>query len=613
MSEKKKSGPLVWLMLGLLIIALGGFGATGLSGTVRTVGTVGDATIDVQDYARGLRQELRTLEAETGGPVSFNEALQMGATDAVLAQLIAAASFDHETSRIGLSIGDENLIREIQAMQQFRGVDGSFNREGYSFALEQAGLSEAQFEEDMREETARSILQAAVISGVRLPESYVDTLLGYLGEQRDISFSILERGDLQLGVPVPSDSDLAAFHEENAEDYTLPETKRITYAWLTPEMLIDTVEVDETALREAYEAREAEFNQPERRLVERLVFADEAAAEAAAAELDADETSFDELVAARGLELSDIDLGDVTREALGAAADRVFAAQVGDVVGPAPSDLGPALFRVNAKLSAQVTSFAEAQPELRTELAADRAVRVVENQIDPVDNLLAGGATIEDLAQETEMQLGEIAWHDGMTDEIGAYEAFRAAARAVNASDYPEVLELEDGGIFALRLDEVVPPSLQPLAEVREAVEAAWRDRAVAEALRQEAEPLVNQISAEGDFDAAGLPIDGASSLSRRSFNPDIPQSLLDTVFDMQEGEVALVEGLGRLYVVKLETITPPSPEDEDLQQLQGLLQNQAASGLGQDLFQLFANDIRSRAGIELDQSAINAVHANFQ
>ena len=62
------------------------------------------------------------------------------------------------------------------------------------------------------------------------------------------------------------------------------------------------------------------------------------------------------MVAARGLDLVDVDLGDVDRAALEGAADTVFGAQVGDVVGPLETGIGPALFRVNAMLSAQVTS-----------------------------------------------------------------------------------------------------------------------------------------------------------------------------------------------------------------------------------------------------------------
>lgn len=613
MAKETVTKPLVWILMGLLIIGLGGFGVTNFSGTVRSIGSVGDTQIDVNDYARGLQQEIRAIEAERGEAVSFAEARSAGATETVLARLIASAAFDHEANRMNLSVGDEALRDEILNMQQFQGVDGEFNREGYRFALEQAGLSESEFEEDIRAETARSLLQGAVMAGVRLPEAYTDTLMTYLGERRDISWAVLDRSDLQTGVPVPEEADLKAYHEENEAQFTVPERKRITYAWLTPDMIIDTVEVDEQALRNAYEAREAEFNKPERRLVERLIFADDAAAQDAKARLESGEATFEDLVAARGLELVDVDMGDVSRDDLERAAEPVFAASVGDVVGPAPSPLGPALFRVNAILSEQVTSFEEAQPELRDELAVDRAARVVDSRIESIEDLLAGGATIEDLAQETDMELGQIDWHEGMSEDIAAYQAFRAAASRLTTDDYPEVEQLGDGGIFAMRLDEVVPPEVQPLDEVRDAVAAAWEADTIVAELRKQAEPAVSRIEGDGSFEAAGLTVDGSTALTRRGIQPGMPADLMETVFGMEEGGVSLIGGDGRLFVLKLDTIMEPDPENEELAQIQTAVENQAANGLAQDFFQLLANDIRARAGIELDQSAINAVHANFQ
>ena len=65
--------------------------------------------------------------------------------------------------------------------------------------------------------------------------------------------------------------------------------------------------------------------------------------------------------------------------------------------------------------------------------------------------------------------------------------------------------------------------------------------------------------------------------------------------------------------MIKLNEILPPDAEDGDLEELQGALQQRAATSLSQDLFQLLANDIRARAGIDLDQAALNAVHSNFQ
>ncbi|WP_135504906.1 peptidyl-prolyl cis-trans isomerase [Roseovarius aestuariivivens] len=613
MAAKSITKPLVWILMGLLILGLGGFGVTNLSGTQRAIGSVGEAEITVNDYFRGLQRELRAIEAGTEEPMSFARARQLGVTDQVLAQLVTQAALDHETMQLGLSVGDEALARQILELRQFTGPDGQFNREAYRFTLEQVGLNEAQFEEEIRDETARSFLQAAVLAGVQVPEVYTEVMTAYLGERRSVVSALLTRADLELGVPEPTDTDLEAYHAANAEAYTRPETKRITYAWLSPDMIIDTVEIDESALREAYAAREAEFNQPERRLVERLVFPDTGAAEAAAARLEAGEATFEDLVAERGLELGDVDMGVQAEADLGAAGAAVFAVQTGEIAGPVETGLGPALFRVNAVLDAQVTTFEEAEPILRDAMAADRARRVIEAQMESIDDLLAGGATLEDLAQETEMELGEIAWHAGMDAGIAAYEGFREAAQAVGADDYPEVETLDDGGLFALRLEEVVPPALRPLDEVRAAVEAAWTDAQVATLLRAQAEPLAARLEAGESFADVGLSVDLEQQVTRQGFVADAPDQFIDTVFGMEEGEVRVIEGPGRIFVLQLQSIAEPDPEDPDLAQSRDFLRDNAVNGLSQDLFNVLATDIRARAGIELDQAAINAVHANFQ
>lgn len=612
-ASKSISKSLVWVLMGLLILGLGGFGITNLSGTVRSVGSVGEAEIDINDYARALQNEIRALESERGEPISFAQAQAQGIPDAVLTRLVAQAALTHETGRVQLSVGDENLREQIVAIPGFQGVDGSFDREAYAFALEQAGLSEAQFEQNLRNETATAFLQGAVMAGVTMPEAYTDTLLTYVGEERDVTWAVLDRNDLTTGLPEPTEEELQAYHQANKPRFTTPETREITYAWLTPEMIIDTVEVDEEALRDAYEARAEEFIQPERRLVERLVFPDDTAAQAAADRIKTGETSFEDEVAARDLDLPDVDMGDVARDDLDSAAEPVFSADTGDVVGPVSSPVGPALFRVNAILAAQETTFEEAEPQLRDALAGDRARRVIEAQIDTIDDLLAGGATIEDLARESDLELGTIAWNSDVTDEIGAYAGFRQAAQALTTGDYPEVLELEDGGLYAMRLDKIVEPEVQPLDEVRAAVTQGWRQEAVTEALKTEYEDARNALADGTAFADLDLPSQSAEGLTRRGFQPDTPAAFIETVFDMDKGEARFIPGTGRLFILRLDAIRAPDPEDEDLAQLTTLLRDQAASGMGQDLFQLLANDIRGRAGIELNQSALNAVHSNFQ
>ncbi|MEM7599445.1 MAG: SurA N-terminal domain-containing protein, partial [Pseudomonadota bacterium] len=127
----KKSNPVMWVLMGLLIIALGGFGASNFGGSIRSIGSVGDVDIGTQDYATGLQQELRAFQQQTGEAISFTRAQDEGLDERVLAQLIAQAAFDNEARAMGLSIGDENLRDEILSMQQFRGLDGNFDRDAY--------------------------------------------------------------------------------------------------------------------------------------------------------------------------------------------------------------------------------------------------------------------------------------------------------------------------------------------------------------------------------------------------------------------------------------------------------------------------------------------------
>ncbi|MGR3272071.1 peptidylprolyl isomerase [Thalassococcus profundi] len=604
----------VWILMGLLILGLAGFGATNLSGTLRSIGTVGDRSIGVDRYARTLQNEIRAQQAETGNPLTVSQAVAQGLDQRALAQLVTAAALDEEAERMGLSIGDAELARQVQQIGAFQGPDGSFDREAYRFALQNNGLSESEFEEDLRGESARTLLQGAVLAGNTLPETYVNTILAYAGEERSFTWSILGEGALDTGVPEPTEADLQTYYDENIDAYTRPETRAITYAWLTPEMIVDTVEVDEEALREAYEARAAEFNLPERRLVERLVFSDEAAAQEALDRIESGDATFETTVAVRGLSLADVDMGDVTQPALGAAGEPVFAAETGAVVGPLPSDLGPALYRVNGVLAAQTTPFEEAEPQLRNTLALDRARRVIETQAQGFDDLMAGGATLEDLAEETEMDLGQIDWTGGSEDGIAAYEAFREAAAAATPEDFPDVEELGDGGVFALRVDEVRPPAPAPLDEVRDRVRQGWETAQKTAALEEQAQGLVQQLGDGQTFEALGLEPRSDENLTRTANIQDLPPGLLPAVFDIAaEGEAAVVPLMGSVALVRLDAITPADPEAEGNAQLAQLLRDQAAGDLANDLFRALSADIQSRVGVSIDQSARNAVHTQLQ
>ncbi|WP_292293189.1 peptidyl-prolyl cis-trans isomerase [Marivita sp.] len=612
MGKGKLSKTFIWILMGLLFIGLAGFGATSLTGTARSVATVGDKEVSTEAYLRALRSEINAYSAQVGRAVSISEAQSLGLDRQVLAQLITARGLDNEAARIDLSVGDAVVAQQLLEVPAFQGPDGSFDREAYSFALRNQNLSESEFEEQLRDDTARTILQSALIAGNTLPDTYIDTLLSYTGETRDFTWARLTGSDLQTGLPEPSESDLQAYYEDNIDRYTLPEQRDITYAWITPEMIIDTVEVDEDALRAAYEDRSDQFNLPERRLVERLVFSTREAAQSALDRLQ-DGLSFEALVEERGLEMADVDMGDVTRETLDEAAEGVFAAETGEVVGPLPSNLGPALYRVNAVLDAQTTSFEEARPDLRNELALDRARRVIETLAQSIDDELAAGATLEEIAATTEAELGQINWYPGADGDIAAYDAFREAAADLNEGDFPEVMQLGDGGVFAMRLNAIQPPAPQPLEDVIDRVRQGWDTRQQTEQLMTQAEDLAAQLSEGSSFEDLGLAPQQESDLGRNAQISDLNPALIPAVFEMDPGDIRAVPGTGEVTLVRLDAINPVDRSDGDVERLAQALRNQASGSIAEDLFRAFAGEVQRRAGVEVNQSAINAVHAAIQ
>ncbi|TMV08704.1 peptidylprolyl isomerase [Ruegeria sediminis] len=609
---KSLSKTFVWILMGLLMLGLAGFGAVNLTGTVRTVAQVGDETVTVDAYARELQREIRAIEAQTGQPLQMAQAREMGLDQMALARLIALASLDNEVARLGVSIGDENLQKEIVSIPAFQGVDGKFDRESYRFQLEQIGVSEAEFEEELRNESARTLVQGAIMAGVTMPDTMADTLADYVGARRSFTVATLSRENLDTPVAAPTDAQIQDYYDAHQDQFMLPRTKRLTYALLSPEMLLDSVDLDEDSVRRLYEQREAEFQQPERRLVERLVFANEEAAESAKAQLEVAGTTFEKLVQDRGLELRDIDLGDMTADDLGDAAEAIFAAEIGQVVGPLPSDLGPALFRVNGTLAEQITTFEDAEAELRDELAAERARRLIEAQSEDINDLLAGGATLEELANETEMELGQIDWTTDSSDGVAAYDGFRSVAEAVSADDFPEIAFLEDGSIFALRLDEELEPRPEPLESARNRVIAAWMQAETAKALQEQANRLLPQLATDGDFTATGLPFRVENGLTRTAFLEDVPNDFMVQVFEMEPGDMRVIAGPGTALIVRLDEVLPPA-DTEDLTQMRAAMSAQLDQALAQNIFDIYVRDAQIRAQPTLDQRALNAVQASFQ
>lgn len=611
-ARRKPMEVAVWFLMALLILGLGGFGVTSFGSRVTSVGTVGDVEISADDYAQGVQAQVNAYSKQFGSQVSAQELLAVGLGGDVMKGLIARAALTNEAGRVGLSVGDEAVAAEVLKMPAFQGASGSFDREAYRFQLERAKLTEAKFEAGVRRDITTQMMQTIIAGGITAPKDMIERLYVWANEKR--GFSVLRLGEADLATPLaaPAETDLKAFYDANPRMFIKPEAKRITYVALLPQDIAADQPVDEAAVKALYDQRIDEFVLPERRIVERLVYPDQAAADAARARLDAG-ASFEDLVAERGLTLQDTELGDMTREDLGDAGAGVFAAAEGAVVGPLPSNLGPAIFRVATVLAGEVTTLDQARPDLALELQTKAAQAAIEGRFEALDDLLAGGATLEDLAKEEGLTLGTIDYVPGVigTAPIEAYDAFRQAAETVAEGDFSEVVGLEDGGLFALRLDEIVPEAPIPFADATEAVTTAWRADALAKALSARAGEIQAEVAGGKALGAFGI-VAVTSQIDRNGSVEGLPASVIKTVFAMTEGEAKLVESDGFVGVILLDSITPAATEGDEAEAARAALAATFARSVSTDALEAFTATVTAEAGLTLDQNAVDAVNASL-
>ena len=605
-SKTSVSKIFVWILLGFLFVGLIGFGTGNLSGNIKTIGKIGDTEITVNQYVRALQSELRNTSQQFGQQLTLQQLQAFGIQQRVLARLVTDKLLENEASKLLLSVDDKTVRDNIISLNAFKGPDGSFNQDSYNYSLENAGYTSTEFEEEIRAETARSILSQSILSGNTINNLQAELLASYLLEERSFNIQILQPNDLGISTKAPTNEDLNKFLETNIDSYTVPESKAITYAILEPEMLIDDVKVTEAFLKNIYDEKKQEYNKPEERVIERLSFLTMDDAIAAMSELKANMTDFDKLVLDRNLSNEDVLYGTFKKDQLVEGNGQVFEVSEGEVVGPVKTDLGPVIFRVRQIIRAQTTSFEEAKSDLEKNYRLSESIKLIDEKIEESQNLLAAGGSLEELQNEIGFRIETILFNSEENLPILENKAFFDTAQSTEFNDFPEIKELKNRGLFALRVDQIVDARQKTLEEIRPEITIAWQKQETQSKLDLAAEDLLLRNQYKGD-------ILNFSRKTRDMTLPDLPSDLINEVFKLEIGKGVVVSGDQKSYVIRLKETSSADLFTDNAKLLVSQIKNQINNSLSADLFESFANMARVNSKLDLNEQAVNAVHSSFQ
>jgi peptidyl-prolyl cis-trans isomerase D len=561
------------MVMGVLIIS---FGVWGIADIFKgfgqsTVAKVGSTEISLNEFRQTYTDRLQQISRQVGRPLTPDQARAFGLDRQVLQQTIAEAALDEEARRLGLGQSDEQIRQFIMSDPNFKGVSGSFDPNRFQAVIRNFGYTEQRYVSEQRKVSLRRQITGTIGAGLEPPKAMTDVLTRFQNEQRAIEFVRLDAA--QAGtIDAPSPEALAAYFEDHKVQFRAPEYRKIAFVVVSPEEIGKWSEVSDEDAKKVFEQRKDRLGTPEKRQIQQLVFPNATEAQAARDRL-AGGMSFEDLGKERGLSASDVDLGLVTKSSLDATVgNAAFALPAGEISQPIQGPLGTSIVKVDKIEPGKEADYASLANDIKRELATERARVKVADLRDKMEDERGGGASVIDASQK----LGLAAVTIDAVDRSGR------APNGQPVASIPQGLELVSqafntdvgvdndsisfkGGYVWYDVLAITPSRDRNLDEVRDQVEARWRQDQIAAKLKTKATELVQKLEQGGKLvdEAAAInaKVETATGFKRDDSPANVPATVVSAAFRTAKDGVGqtAVSGGSEVVVFRVTDIAEPA------------------------------------------------------
>jgi peptidyl-prolyl cis-trans isomerase D len=582
-----------------------------------TVAKIGRTEITVEQFRTLYNDRLQQYSRQLGRPISADQARAAGLDRVVIGQIFSEILLDERARELGLALSDSEVVKLITNDPAFRGPNGQFDRFRFEQTIRNAGYTEARFVAEQRRQMLRRELAGTIASGLSAPKALVEALNRYQNEQRSIEYVLLDRA-LAGEIPSPPPEALAKYFEDRKILFRTPEYRKLVLVSLIPSEQARWIEISDADLKRAYEERRTRYVTPERRHIMQIDFPNAEAA-SAAAERIAKGTSFAEIAKELGKSEKDIDLGTVPKSAMidRPVADAAFALKEGEVSAPVQGRFGTVLVQVLKIEPEQVRPLEQVAGELKQELATARAKSEIFDVYNKIEDARAEGKSLEEAAANLKLEARTIEVDRSGRDPAGTPVKLPDAQRLLAGAFTTDIgverdpLQFQDGYIW-YEVTGISPSRERSLDEVKDQVEARWRDQEIATRLDAKATAIMEKLKAgETLLQAAGadrLKVETLTGLKRGEASGPLSAAGVDAVFRTAKDAAGKTEGVQPPdeVVFRVTDIVVPSLDmaSEDAKRALETLNR----GLSEDILAEYIAWLESVIGVTINQSALNQV-----
>jgi peptidyl-prolyl cis-trans isomerase D len=611
------------IMGSVVAFLIGSFAIWGINDIFRgfglaTAAKVGRTEISTEQFRQIYNDKLQQIGRQIGRPITSEQARALGFDRQILAQLTAEIALDERARALRLGLSDAEIARRITAQPSFQTPTGAFDAVRFQEAIRQAGYTEQRFVAEQRRNSVRSQLSGTIMGGPLVPKAAIEAMDRYQNEQRSAEYVLLDHahaGD----IPAPDPEALAQYFEQRKILFRAPEFRKIQILTLIPGEQATWIEVSDDDIKREYEDHRESFGTPERRQLQQMVFPSIEAA-SADAERIAKGASFADVAKERGVADKDIDLGTLTKSGIidRAVADAAFALKEGETSAPVQGRFGVTLIHVVKIEPEKIRSLAEVAPEIKRSIATGKAKAQILSVYDKIEDVRSEGHSLAEAAETLKLAARSVevdrSGHDpaGMpVNDLPDAQRLLAAAFSTEVGVDVDPLPVQDGYIW-YEVAGVTPSHDRPLEEVKDKVEASWREDAIATRLKDKAAQIMYKLKAGSTLAelaaADGLKLETISGLKRGAASPPLSAAATDKLFVTAKDAVAIAEAEqpGDLVVFRVTDIVVPKT-DMNSNDAKTISQNLTRS-LADDVFTQYIAQVEREIGVTINANAVAQV-----
>jgi len=592
----------------------------------QTVASVCRDKISQLEYDEALREQQQRMRQALGG--NFDPAMfdNPEVRYALLDQLVNQRLLEQRARADKLRVSDTQLSQFIAGLPPFQ-EEGKFSAEKYRQVLAAQGMSPLMFEQRVRGELVLAPLQDPIVGGSIAAQTSVARYLALSDQKRDVAIARIPAEPFARDVKV-SDAEVKAYYEQNPTQFQTPEVAKIEYLLLTQDAIAAQVKIDPAEVKQAYDANAKQYTTNEERQASHVLIAvkpDASAADKAAAKKKAEELaekarakpdSFAELAKANsqdpGSAAQGGDLGSFARGAIVKPfEDAVFAAKVGDIVGPVETNFGYHVIKVTGITPAHVQAFDEVKGRIETELKRQKAAQKFASSAYQFQNLvyeqadsLAGAAKALDLKVET---TSFVTRQEVQQLALGNAKFVQAlfSPESVQSKRNTEAIEVGPNALMAGRVVEYKPAAPRPLAEVQNEIRQLLMRKTASE-MAQKAGREKLALLAQGKEREAGVAFDKPVTLARSQPPAGVSADALKAIFQADEHTLPAYTGAtnerGGFSIYKVEkVIDAPAPDAAKLTQAS----SRVGSEIGRELMNAYLASLKADTEVKINSAAL--------